>query len=72
MTASADMARYRAAHPEVVKRDTKLAKARRRALSQLADAHPAEFVVLIDAVCAEMGITAPGIGPAGRPPRGGQ
>lgn len=50
-------------------RDRALANARRRALNQLARLHPAEYLVLIDAVCAAMGIEPPGARPMGRPPR---
>jgi hypothetical protein len=62
--------RYRAERPEVVVRNRALALARSRALNQLADQHPAEYVVLLDAVCTAMGIDPPGVKPTGRPPRG--
>lgn len=48
-------------------RDLKIA--RTRALNQLADLHPAEYVILLDTVCADMGIDPPGSRPTGRPPR---
>jgi hypothetical protein len=64
--------RYRADHPEVSTRNSKLAKARRRALNQLAALHPSEYVVLVDAECARVGIDPPGSRPTGRPPTGGQ
>lgn len=60
--------RYRAAHPEIKDRNAALATARRRALNQLAALHPAEYVVLVDAECAQLGIEAPGSRPTGRPP----
>lgn len=63
---------HRADHPEVVRRTKELAKARRHALNQLAELHPAEYVVLLDAVCASMGIDPPGSGPIGRPSGGGR
>lgn len=59
MSSSAEeMRRYRMAHPESL--DKELARARKRALNQLADAHPAEYVILLDTVCADMGIDPPG------------
>jgi hypothetical protein len=64
--------RYRADHPEVLTRNVALATARRHALNQLAELHPAEYVVLLDAECARMGIEPPGSGPTGRPPRYGR
>jgi hypothetical protein len=51
-----------------LERDRLLGLARRRALNQLADLHPAEYVILIDAECAELGIEPPGTRPDGRPP----
>ena len=71
MTAADYQRHYRTDHPEVVTRNHDLATARRRALNQLADLHPAEYVVLLDAVCAAMGIDPPGARPVGRPPTGG-
>lgn len=60
------MRRYREAHPERKDRDRALSNARRQALNQLADLHPAEFVVLLDVACAALGVEPPAIGPAGR------
>lgn len=61
MSSSAEeMRRYRVAHPESLDRDKELARARKRALNQLANAHPAEYVILLDTVCADMGIDPPG------------
>ncbi len=69
MSTNADyQRRHRNEHPEVIERNKALATARRRALNQLAELHPAEYVVLLDAVCAAMGIDAPGSRPTGRPP----
>lgn len=56
--------------PESVTRNKALAKARRRAFNQLAELHPAEYAVLLDAVCAAMGVDPPGSRPVGRPPGG--
>ena len=64
------MRRYRERHPESRDRDRDLINARRRAWRQLADLHPAEYFVLLTAVCADMGIDPPGSRPMGRPPRG--
>jgi hypothetical protein len=70
VNAAADYQRHRrATDPDFVTRNRNLAEARRRALNQLAELHPAQFVVLVDAECARMGIDAPGTRPTGRPPR---
>lgn len=61
--------RHRTEHPDVVTRTKDLANARRRALNTLADLHPAEYVVLLDAECSAIGIDPPGSRPTGRPPR---
>ncbi len=70
MSAAESMRRYREAHPEMRERDQKLANARKEALRQLADAHPAQYLVLLHAVCADMGIDPPGSRPTGRPSGG--
>lgn len=70
MANTAEYARqYRDQRPEYLERMKALATARRRALNKLADLHPAQFVVLIDAECARLGIDPPGSRPDGRPPR---
>lgn len=51
-------------------RDKALAAARRRALLQLADLYPAQYIVLVAAECAALGIDPPGARPNGRPPNG--
>lgn len=57
-----------AEQPESVTRSKALARARRRAFIQIAELHPAEYTVLLDAVCAAMGVDPPGSRPVGRPP----
>jgi hypothetical protein len=51
-------------------RDRALAAARREALNKLADLHPAEYIVLVGAECAAMGVEAPWVRPGGRPSSG--
>lgn len=67
-----EMRRYRETHPEYKARDRDLLTARKRAWRQLEAAHPAEFTILLDTICAEMGIDPPGSRPTGRPTGGGR
>lgn len=70
MSAKADWQRqHRIDHPETVDRNNALQNARRRALNKLAELHPAQYVILLEAECARAGIDAPGSRPTGRPPR---
>ena len=49
-------------------RDAALAVARRRALTELANLHHAEFAILYDSQCLAMGVEPAGDRPNGRPP----